>query len=214
MNSILEEISRTLQAGRMKEVIRLVEEALDQKIEAGIILNDALLQGMSVIGEKFKNNEIYVPEVLIAARAMNKGLEILHPHLARSGVQSVGKAVLGTVKGDKHDIGKNLVGMMFVGAGLEVIDLGVDVSPERFVDAVREHHPDIVALSALLTTTMVNQKAVIDALVSEGLRDEVKVMIGGAPVTQSFADQIGADAYTPDAASAAEVAKAFVLSRQ
>lgn len=167
---------------------------------------------MDIIGGKFKRNEVYVPEVLIAARAMNAGAEILKPKLVDLGVKAIGKAIICTVKGDLHDIGKNLVKMMLEGKGLEVIDLGVDVSAEKIVEAVKEHNPQIVALSALLTTTMSDQKTVIDALNEAGLRDKVKVMIGGAPVTQSYADEIGADAYTPDAATCAEVAKEFVAA--
>lgn len=167
---------------------------------------------MGEVGVKFKNNQVYVPEVLIAARALNKGLEVLKPRLVEAGTKPVGKVIIGTVQGDLHDIGKNLVSMMMVGAGLEVVDLGVDVSAEKFVAAVREHKPNIVAMSALLTTTMGHQGDVIEALKAEGLRDQVKVMVGGAPVTDSFARQIGADAYTPDAATAAEKARELVCA--
>lgn len=173
-------------------------------------MNDALIQAMSVVGEKFKNNEIYVPEVLIAARAMKAALEVLKPILTETGVKPIGKVVIGTVKGDLHDIGKNLVAMMMTGAGLEVIDLGVDVAPEKFCEAVKNHNPQIVAMSALLTTTMPNMKTTIEKLQEQGLRDKVKVIVGGAPVTESFAKSIGADGYAPDAASAAELAKKFV----
>lgn len=161
---------------------------------------------MGIIGDKFKNNEVYVPEVLIAARAMNAGTEILKPHLAESGVQAKGKVVIGTVRGDLHDIGKNLVKMMMEGKGLEVIDLGVDVSPEQFIAAYKENNADIIACSALLTTTMNEIKNVVDACVKEGIRDQVTIMIGGAPVTQAFCDSVGADIYAPDAASAADAA--------
>ena len=205
--SILKEISENLQKGAAKVVAAKVEEALNQGINPEIILNEGLIDGMSVIGVKFKNNEVYVPEVLIAARAMYAGIEILKPKLVESGVKPLGKVAIGTVKGDLHDIGKNLVSMMMTGAGLEVIDLGIDVPPEKFIDAVKRQGAQIVALSALLTTTMPEQKNVIEALKASGLRDKVKVMVGGAPVTESYAREIGADAYAPDAASAADAAK-------
>ena len=210
--AILEELSQLLQKGKVKNVVALVTQALEEGISPEEILNDGLLKGMSEVGVKFKNNQVYVPEVLIAARALNKGLEVLKPRLVEAGTKPIGKVVIGTVQGDLHDIGKNLVSMMMVGAGLEVVDLGVDVSAEKFVAAVREHRPNIVAMSALLTTTMPHQGAVIEALKAEGLRDQVKVMVGGAPVTDSFAKQIGAVAYTPDAATAAEKARELVCA--
>ncbi|WP_026486715.1 corrinoid protein [Caldanaerobius polysaccharolyticus] len=209
---ILKEISEALQVGNAKRVKELVQKALDDGIPAGDILTKGLIDGMNIIGAKFKNNEVYVPEVLIAARAMHAGMDILKPVLTASGVKPFGKVVIGTVKGDLHDIGKNLVKMMMQGVGLEVIDLGVDVPAEKFVNAARENGADIVALSALLTTTMPAMRGVIAALKDAGIRDKVKVMIGGAPVTQSYADEIGADGYAKDAASAAEMAKNFVLS--
>lgn len=202
--AILDDISTFLQKGKAKEVKELVQQALDQGLTAKSILEDGLMAGMNVIGGKFKRNEVYVPEVLIAARAMNQGSALLKPHLATAGVKATGKVILGTVKGDLHDIGKNLVRMMMEGKGLEVIDLGVDVSAEKFVAAVHEHKPQIVALSALLTTTMNEMKTVIEALELAGVRQQVKVMIGGAPITESFCASIGADAYTPDAASAGD----------
>ncbi len=204
-----DEISALLQKGRPRELSALVQEELADGTSANDILTKALIPGMSAVGERFKKNEIFVPEVLITARAMNAALNILKPVLAQAGVEPIGKAVICTVKGDLHDIGKNLVKMMIEGTGIQVIDLGIDCPPERVVEAVREYQPDIVCLSALLTTTMVNQKATIDALKEAGLRDKVKVMVGGAPVTQAFADEIGADAYTPDAATAAEVARSY-----
>lgn len=207
---ILEEISSLLQRGKAKDVKILVQQALDEKITPTMILNEGLIKGMSIIGGKFKNNEVFVPEVLVAARAMNSGLEILRPALIASGAKSIGKALICTVQGDLHDIGKNLVKMMLEGQGIEVIDLGVDVEPDTIVNAVKENHPQIVCLSALLTTTMMNQKEIIDALVTAGVRDQVKVMVGGAPVTQGFAEEIGADAYSADAATAAEVALSFL----
>jgi len=165
---------------------------------------------MSIIGEKFKKNEVYVPEVLIAARAMHAGMDVLKPKLIESGVKNIGKIVMGTVQGDLHDIGKNLVEMMLEGAGFEVIDLGTDVSADKFIEAVKEHQSNIMGMSALLTTTMINMVEVIKALDVAGLRDKVKIMIGGAPITQNYADQIGADGYSPDAASAVDKAKAFL----
>jgi 5-methyltetrahydrofolate--homocysteine methyltransferase len=164
---------------------------------------------MNIIGGKFKNGEVFVPEVLVAARAMNHASAVLKPALKKAGVEPVGKAIICTVKGDLHDIGKNLVKMMIEGNGIEVDDLGVDVPPEKVVDAVKGTNAKVLCLSALLTTTMLAQKDVIDALKTAGVRDKIKVMVGGAPVTQSYADEIGADAYTPDAASAAEVCRAF-----
>jgi len=210
--SITVQISESLQKGKLKDVKELVNKALEEGLSPEVILNEGLLAGMDVIGGKFKRNEVYVPEVLIAARAMNAGAEILKPKLVEAGVKSIGKVVLCTVKGDLHDIGKNLVKMMLEGKGLEVVDLGIDISEDKVVAAVKEHNPDIVALSALLTTTMGEQKVVIEALKEAGVRDQVKVMIGGAPVTQAYADEIGADAFTPDAATCGEVAKSFVVA--
>ncbi|HPU58912.1 MAG TPA: corrinoid protein [Candidatus Avimonas sp.] len=208
--SLLEQISMAVQHGKAKDVVELVQQGLDSGLTAQQILDEGLLKGMGILGVKFKNNEVFVPEVLIAARALNRGTELLKSKLVEEGVKPIGTVVIGTVKGDLHDIGKNLVKMMLEGAGFAVIDLGVDVPNEKFVEAVREHKPQILALSALLTTTMNSQQTVIEALKAAGLRDKVKVMVGGAPVTQSFCDLIGADAYAPDAASAAEVAKSFV----
>lgn len=203
--SILNEISEFLQKGRSPKVKELVAQAIEQGISPKEILEDGLLSGMDVVGKKFKANEVFVPEVLIAARAMNAGITVLKPHLIQEGVESKGTVILGTVKGDLHDIGKKLVQMMMEGKGLRVIDLGVDVSAEAFVSAAKEYNADIVACSALLTTTMGEMKAVVDQIKDSGL-DHVKVMVGGAPVTQSFCESIGADCYTPDAASAAEAA--------
>ena len=205
----IEEISTLLQRGKAKDLAALVQEELNAGVAAKEILTEGLIKGMGVIGEKFKNNEVFVPEVLIAARAMNAALAILRPALAEAGVEPYGTAVICTVKGDLHDIGKNLVKMMIEGVGIRVIDLGVDCSAEKVVEAVKEHDAKVLCLSSLLTTTMLYQKEVIDALKAAGIRDKVKVMVGGAPVTQAFADEIGADAYTPDAASAAEKARSF-----
>ncbi|MCI6634816.1 MAG: corrinoid protein [Eubacteriales bacterium] len=207
--SICQTISEKVQAGRAKEVVALVTEALADGIAPETILNEGLVTGMNIIGEKFKNNEVFVPEILVAARAMNRGMQTLKPALTREGIEPIGKAVICTVKGDMHDIGKNLVKIMIEGQGIECIDLGVDVDPARVVETVRDNDVQIVCLSALLTTTMYGQKDVIDALREAGLRDKVKVMVGGAPVTQAFADEIGADCYTLDAASAAQAARAF-----
>jgi len=206
----LNNISEALQSGRAEKVRELVKQALNENIIPKKILEEGLIRGMSIIGEKFKKNEVYVPEVLIAARAMHAGMDILKPKLTETGVKNIGKVVMGTVQGDLHDIGKNLVEMMLEGAGFEVIDLGIDVSDEKFVEAVKEHQPNIIGMSALLTTTMVNMVEVIQALEVAGLRDKVKIMIGGAPITQNYSEQIGADGYSPDAASAVDKAKTFV----
>ena len=202
----LREIADVLKAGNAPKVKELVQAAIDEGIEASDIVNNALIVGMGEIGVLFKNNEVYVPEVLIAARAMKAGLAILKPLLAEKDIKPIGKVAVGTVRGDLHDIGKNLVGMMLEGAGFQVIDLGIDVSPEKFLEAVKNHEADCIAISALLTTTMPGMKDTIEAIKAAGLRDQVKIMVGGAPVTQSFADEIGADGYAPDAASAADLA--------
>ncbi|MBE6896977.1 MAG: cobalamin-binding protein [Ruminococcaceae bacterium] len=208
--SILVEIKENLIKGKAKIVAGLVQQAVDEGIEPKAILEEGLLAGMSVVGEKFQKNEVYVPEVLVAARAMNKGTEILKPLLAAAGVESIGKVCIGTVRGDLHDIGKNLVKMMLEGKGFEVIDLGTDVTPENFVSTAKNEGCQIICCSALLTTTMSAMKEVVDLAVAEGIRDQVKIMVGGAPLTDAFCKQIGADAYTPDAATAADVAASFV----
>ena len=207
----LSEIKELMQQGRAKNVVTLVQEALDEGIEANVILNDALLAGMAIIGDKFKQEEIFVPEVLVAARAMNKGVEVLKPYLQDSSNISKGTAVLGTVKGDLHDIGKNLVRIMMEGKGIDVIDLGTDISAETFIDEAKKNHADIICCSALLTTTMPEMKRVVDLVKAENL--DVKAMIGGAPVNQEFCDEIGADYYTDDAASAADVAATILEGR-
>ena len=209
----IKEICEFLQKGRAKNVKALVTEALEEGQDPKAILNEGLLAGMMIVGEKFKNNEVFVPEVLVAARALNAGLTILEPKLVEVGNEPVGKIIIGTIKGDLHDIGKNLVAMMMKGVGFEVIDLGVDVEPETFIAKAEEVGADVICISALLTTTMPGMQATIDALKERGLRDKYIVMVGGAPVNQSFADQIGADYYTPDAATAAEVAKKAVESK-
>lgn len=208
--SILVEIKENLIKGKAKIVAGLVQQAIDEGIEPKAILEEGLLAGMSVVGEKFQKNEVYVPEVLVAARAMNKGTEILKPLLAAAGVESIGKVCIGTVRGDLHDIGKNLVKMMLEGKGFEVIDLGTDVTPENFVSTAKNEGCQIICCSALLTTTMSAMKEVVDLATAEGIRDQVKIMVGGAPLTDAFCKQIGADAYTPDAATAADVAASFV----
>ncbi|MCL2421701.1 MAG: corrinoid protein [Defluviitaleaceae bacterium] len=209
--SILQEISEALQKGKAKVVAELVQKALDEGQKPADILGEGLLSGMDIIGAKFKNNEVYVPEVLIAARAMNSGTAILKPALAESGIQPIGRVALGTVKGDLHDIGKNLVRMMLEGKGIEVIDLGVDVPAEKFYEAYEKDGVQIIACSALLTTTMSEMKNVVDYFVEKGARDKVSFMIGGAPITESFAQSIGADHYAADAASAADVAKQVLV---
>lgn len=205
---ILEEISAYLQAGKAKIVREKVQEAIDAGVPVEQILNGGLMAGMNIIGVKFKNNEVFVPEVLVAARAMNKGVELLKPLLAQSGAKAAGRAVLGTVQGDLHDIGKNLVRMMLESKGIEVVDLGVDVPPETFVKAAVDENCQLICCSALLTTTMGVMQDVVDAAKSAGIRNQVTIMVGGAPVTQAFCEQIGADIYTADAASAAEAALA------
>jgi methanogenic corrinoid protein MtbC1 len=210
---ILNSISEALQKGKAKDVKALVQEAVDAGLSAQTILNDGLLAGMGVVGVKFKNNEVYVPDVLIAARAMKAGSEVLKPLLAADGVKATGRVVLGTVKGDLHDIGKNLVGMMMEGKGLEVIDIGVDAPADKFINAAIESGATVICCSALLTTTMGEMKNVISAAVAAGIRDKVTIMVGGAPITQAYATSIGADLYSPDAASAAEAAAAAVQKR-
>jgi 5-methyltetrahydrofolate--homocysteine methyltransferase len=200
-----EAICQALMKGRAAEVKTLVQQELDAGTKPATILNEGLLQGMGIIGAKFKKNEVYVPEVLIAARAMKAGMEVLKPHLVAAGVQPLATAVIGTVKGDLHDIGKNLVGMMLEGAGFRVVDGGIDVPPEKFIELARTHGASVIGVSALLTTTMTNMKLVVDAVKESGIA--CKVIIGGAPVTQAYSDEIGASGYAPDAASAADLAK-------
>jgi len=205
---LLDSIKENLMKGKANDVKEMCEQAVSEGIPVETILSEGLISAMAIIGDKFKKNEVYVPEVLIAARAMNAGMTILKPLLAAEDVQAKGTICVGTVKGDLHDIGKNLVCMMLEGAGYEVIDLGVNVDPAKFVEAVKEKKPDIVAMSALLTTTMGSMKVTIDALKSEGV--SVKTMVGGAPLTDSYASEIGADGYAADAASAVDVADSMV----
>ena len=208
--SKIEELASAVIRGKSKLVPGLVEDALAEGVAPIDVLNKGMIDAMSVVGEKFKNNEIFVPEMLVAARAMKKGVEVLKPHLGTDAAVSVGKAVVGTVQGDLHDIGKNLVCLMIESAGFEVIDLGVDVPAEKFVEAASDPEVKIVGVSALLTTTMPAMKATVEALNACPARANFKIMVGGAPISQAFADEIGADAYTADAASAASVAKSFV----
>ena len=209
--SVLDDLKQNVIDGNAVSVPELVKQALNEGAPPEKILNQGLISGMAEVGRLFEEGEFFVPEMLIAARAMKAGLEWLRPHLAAANVKAVGKVIIGTVQGDLHDIGKNLVGMMLEGAGFEVIDLGADVSPDKFVAAVKEHRPDLVGFSALLTTTMPKMKTTIQALTEAGLRGSVKVMIGGAPVTEKYAAEIGADLYAPDASSAANRAKQAVL---
>ncbi len=202
----LEALAQAIINGKAPEAKELTEKALAEGVSAAEILNNGLVAGMNVVGTKFKNNEFYVPEVLIAARAMKNAMEVLRPQLAAGGVESKGKIAIGTVRGDLHDIGKNLVAMMLEGAGFEIQDLGVDVKPEQFVEAVK-NGAKVVGLSALLTTTMPAMKETIEALKAEGVRDKAYIIIGGAPVTQNYCDEIGADGYSPDAASAVDKVK-------
>jgi 5-methyltetrahydrofolate--homocysteine methyltransferase len=202
----LKEIYESVINGNAKAVSEGVQAALDEGVAPATLLYDALIPAMAEVGERFERNEFFVPEMLIAARAMQAGMTLLKPRLVESGVEPIGRVAIGTVKGDLHDIGKNLVAMMMEGAGFELMDLGVDTSPEKFVQAVQDG-ADVVAMSALLTTTMPSMKTTIDALVEAGIRGDVKVLIGGAPVTQAYSDQIGADGYAPDASSAARKAK-------
>ena len=213
MSELLNEIGVSLEKGKRKLVVQYVQQAIDEGVPAQQILAEGLMPGMDRVGVKFRNNEIFVPEVLVAARAMNAGAELLKPLLAEEGSTGVGTLVLGTVKGDLHDIGKNLVKMMMEGKGIEVIDLGVDVPPEAFVQAASEHNASIIACSSLLTTTMPVMGEVVKAAEAAGIRDKVKIMVGGAPVNQEFCDSIGADRYTSDAASAAICAHELLTAK-
>lgn len=210
--SVLQEISEYLQKGKAPKVKELVQQAVDEGLSPQDILENGLLAGMNVVGQRFKDNEIFVPEVLVAARAMNRGITVLRPLLAAEGVEEKGTVIIGTVKGDLHDIGKNLVRMMMEGKGLKVIDLGVDVATEAFVEAAIENKAKIIACSALLTTTMGEMEHVVKAVRASELGGTVKIMVGGAPITEAFAQSIGADCYTPDAATAAAAALDFCVA--
>lgn len=210
MSEILSKISSAVIEGDRESIAGWTQDALDEGLEAQEVLNKGLMPGMDYVGVEFRAGDMYVPEVLRSARAMQASMDVLKPLLAESGVQMLGKVMLGTVKGDMHDIGKNLVGMMCEGAGFDVKDLGKDIKPEQFVAEVKAFEPDVVGMSALLTTTMRSMEQTIKALQEAGIRDNVKIMIGGAPVTQSFAEQIGADGYASNAAAAVDLAKQFV----
>lgn len=210
MSDVLAKLAQAVIEGDREATPGLTQQALDQGLDPGVILNEGLMPGMAHVGEAFRSGDMFVPEVLLAARAMQASMDLLRPLLVETDAKMAGKIVIGTVKGDLHDIGKNLVAMMCEGAGFEVTDLGRDVDPSRFVEAVKEASAEIVAMSALLTTTMRSMELTIKALQEAGLRDQIKVMVGGAPVTQEFADQIGADGYAPNAAAAADLAKNLV----
>jgi 5-methyltetrahydrofolate--homocysteine methyltransferase len=207
MSELFGKISEALIAGKIDEVADLTQKAMDAGSNAKEILEQGLLAGMDVVGQRFKANEMFIPEVLRCAKCMHGAMDILRPLLAEAGVQSIGTLILGTVKGDLHDIGKNLVGMMFKGAGFEVVDLGIDQTPQAFVEAVKSNNANVLGMSALLTTTMPQMEATVKAIQEAGLRDQIKIMVGGAPVTQKFAEEIGADAYASNAASAVDSAK-------
>ncbi|MDZ7292571.1 MAG: corrinoid protein [candidate division KSB1 bacterium] len=203
----LQEIAQHLQQGNASTVKSLTQRLLDNGVSPQTILNEGLIAGMAVVGEQMRCGEMYLPEVLQSASVMNAAMDILKPHLLRGGVQPVGRVVLGTVKGDMHDIGKNLVGIMLQGAGFEIIDLGINTPPEKFVEAIQIHHPQIVGMSAMLTTTMLVMKTTIDVINTAGARSQVKIIVGGAPVTQRFADEIGADGFAKDAVTAVDKVK-------
>ena len=210
MADLINDIFNGIVDGQAPLVAQKVQQALESGVDPAAILNQGMIAAMAEVGKRFEEGEFYVPEMLIAARAMQSGLALLKPHLQQTDIKSSGKVVIGTVKGDLHDIGKNLVAMMLEGAGFEIVDLGTDVAPERFVEAARQHGAQIVALSALLTTTMPSMKTTIEALSAAGLRAQVKVMIGGAPITQDYANQIGADGFSPDASRAVATAKSLI----
>ena len=207
---LLRKISEELQRGNYEQMPGFIQQALDAGMPASRILKEGLVFGMNVVGEQFQNDEIFLPDVLISAKAMHAGMTILRPKLMEAGVKLSGKVVMGTVKGDIHDIGKNLVAMLLEGAGYQVIDLGIDVSPEKFVDAVKSNKADMVGLSALLTITMPLMKEVIESLQESGIRHTVKVLVGGAPVTEQFAREIGADGYAPDAHTAVQKVRELI----
>lgn len=205
--NILNEISENVIKGDADGVAELVQKALNERIDLQEIMHEGMVSGMTVIGERFKNNEIFLPEMMVAARAMNAGLDIIEPLIAKSNARYVGKVVIGTVKDDLHDVGKNMVKIMFKGSGFQVFDLGIDVSPDEFVQAAKKNNVDLIAMSALLTLTVHNMKGTIEVIEEAGLKNETKIMVGGAPVTQNIADQVGADGYAPDCARAVERAK-------
>jgi 5-methyltetrahydrofolate--homocysteine methyltransferase len=211
MDELLKKIYQGILDGNQKIVSDNVQAAMDSGVDPGIILNQSMVSAMAEVGRLFEQGDFYVPEMLIAARAMQAGLTILKPGLNQSNIQSAGKVIIGTVKGDLHDIGKKLVAMMLEGAGFEIIDLGTDVAPEKFIEALKVNGANLIALSALLTTTMTFMKTTIEAVIASGMRDRVKIIIGGAPVTESYALQIGADGYAPDASRAVALAKSLII---
>jgi 5-methyltetrahydrofolate--homocysteine methyltransferase len=211
MNEYLQAIYDGIITGNKPGVLQGIKAAIDAGIPVSEIINDGMIAAMGDVGRRFESGDFFIPEMLVAARAMQAGMNDVKPYITETDIETSGKVVIGTVNGDLHDIGKNLVSVMLEGAGFEIIDLGLDVSPDEFVKAVGEHHPDILAMSALLTTTMSNLKVVIDALKEAGVRDQVKVLVGGAPVTASYAEQVGADAYAPDASRAVSVAKSLIV---
>jgi 5-methyltetrahydrofolate--homocysteine methyltransferase len=210
MSELLGKMAESLIAGNIDEVVNLTKEALDGGAAPSDILDQGLLAGMDVVGQRFKAEEMFIPEVLRCAKCMHGAMEILRPLLVETGVEPIGTLVIGTVKGDLHDIGKNLVGMMFEGAGFEVVDLGIDKEPQVFVDAIKEHNAKLIGLSALLTTTMPKMGETINAIKEAGIRDQVKILVGGAPITAAFAEEIGADGYASNAASAVDKGKELV----
>ncbi len=210
--AILEDLASEVIKGEADAAKTLTEEALSQNISAEEVLNSGLVAGMNVIGARFKNNEIFIPEVLVSARAMKAGMQIIRPLLAEANVEPLGKIIIGTVGGDLHDIGKNIVAMLLEGAGFEVVDLGADVTKEKFLESASKEKPDVLGMSALLTTTMVFMKDMVQSLEESGLKDKIKVIVGGAPITQSYADEIRADGYAPDAASAVDLVKSVMGS--
>ena len=210
MSDLLQKIFDDVLAGDLSGVEDAVSMALAAGIEPGKILREGMVRAMDEVGSRFESGEYYIPDMVISARAMKSGMTVLQPKLVESGVEAIGTIILGTVKGDLHDIGKNLVGMMMEGAGFEVIDVGTDVSPERFIEAINNYHPQVVGLSALLTTTMMNMATIINSIKEAGLRDGVKIIVGGAPLSSSYAQEIGADGYAADASQAATLARSFV----
>lgn len=206
----LQDLAQLLEQGQSQKALALTQQMVDSGMSPQTILNDGLIAGMAVVGEKMRNGEMYLPEVLQSAGAMKASLTILKPHLAREGAKPRGKILIGTVKGDMHDIGKNLVCIMLQGAGFEIVDIGLNVEPQKFVTAITEHTPEIVGLSAMLTTTMLNMKTTIEAIVAAGIRSKVKIIVGGAPVSQKFADEIGADGYSRDAVLAVDKVKQLI----
>jgi 5-methyltetrahydrofolate--homocysteine methyltransferase len=211
MNDNLQTIYDSIIKGNKPAVLQGIHAALDAGVPVTEIINDGMIAAMGEVGKRFESGSYYIPEMLVAARAMQAGMNEVKPLLTETDIEPSGKVVIGTVNGDLHDIGKNLVSVMLEGAGFEIVDLGTDVSPEVFVSAVQEQHPDIVALSALLTTTMPNMKVIIEALKAAGVRDQVRVLVGGAPTTASYAEQVGADAYAPDASRAVGIAKSLIV---